>query len=40
MADRVLVDSRSPRLLKLLGYILDELPGALADSKLYYMAMI
>jgi transcription-repair coupling factor (superfamily II helicase) len=40
MADRVLVDSRSPRLLKLLGYILDDLPAELEDSKLYFMAMI
>jgi hypothetical protein len=40
MADKVLVDVRSPRLLKLLGYIIDDLPKALEESKELFLANI
>lgn len=38
--DKILIDIRSPRLIKLIGYILDDLPKALAESKELYLARI
>ncbi|MHB0998790.1 MAG: transcription-repair coupling factor [Armatimonadota bacterium] len=40
MGDKVLIDSGSPRLLKLIGYILDDLPAALDESRDLYLAKI
>lgn len=39
-ADRILIDIQMPRLLKLIGYILDDLPAALEESKKLYLARI
>lgn len=39
-AGRVLIDSRSPRLLRLVGDILGDLPAALEDSKALYFGML
>lgn len=40
MADKVIVHAGTPRLVKLLGYILDDMPAALEDSKDYYLAKL
>ncbi len=39
-ADKVAVDPRTPRVIKMLGYILDDLPAALEESKNLYMALL
>ena len=38
--DKVIVHADTPRLLKLLGYILDDLPEALEESKLVYFSKL
>jgi transcription-repair coupling factor (superfamily II helicase) len=40
LPDKVIVDSRNPRLMEALSEILDALPEALEDSKEYYLAAL
>ena len=40
LADRVILHSATPRLVRMLGYILDDLPAALEESKDIYLARI
>ena len=40
LPDRVILHSATPRLVRMLGYILDDLPAALEESKEIYLARI
>ncbi len=38
--DKIMIHAETPRVLKLIGYIMDDLPAALEESKALYLAQL